>query len=392
MERYLNSFILKDLALKLVLLSGPRQVGKTTLSKQLAKSLAYLNFDAGEDRDIIAKKEWDRDRELIIFDEIHKMKNWKSWLKGVYDKEGVKPPIIVTGSARMDTFKKGGESLAGRYFYYRLHPIDVAEASKFMDSKEALDNILKLGGFPEPFLKGSETFAKRWRRQHTDIIIRQDLLDLERVRELKGIEMLVELLKNQVGSSVSYSSLAGNLQVSVPTVTFWLEILEKLFVIFPVRPYSKNISRAILKEPKYYFYDTGAVENGEGAALENAVACALLKNLHFLEDTKGCKTSLHFIKDKEKREVDFLTVVDKKARCMIEVKLSDDNFSKNLFHFGSFFDESLAKYQIVHNLRTTKMKENVKMMEAHEFLRGMATNSSPRPPSLSGKKGDEKCI
>jgi len=371
MKRYLEPFVLKDLKSKVVLLSGPRQVGKTTLSKQLGTNFAYLNFDVSEDRKIILKKEWDRDCELVIFDELHKMKNWKSWIKGVYDKEGVNPALLVTGSARMDTFKKGGESLAGRHFYYRLHPVDVSEASLFMDSKEALENIMKLGGFPEPFLKGSESFAKRWRRQHTDVIIRQDLLDLEKVREIKGIEIMVELLKNQVGSTVSYSSLAGDLQVSVPTVKFWLEILEKLFVIFPVRPYHKNIARAILKEPKYYFYDTGSVENGEAAVLENAVACALIKKLHFLEDTQGCKTSLHFIKDKEKREVDFLTVVDGSVLQMIEVKLSDDNFSKNLFHFGSFFDESVKKYQIVHNLKMNKMKEDVRMIQAHEFLKDL---------------------
>ncbi len=371
MKRYLETFVLKDLKSKAVLLSGPRQVGKTTLSKQLGLDYTYLNFDVSEDREIISKKEWDREKELVVFDELHKMKNWKSWIKGVYDKEGVSPALLVTGSARMDTFKKGGESLAGRHFYYRLHPVDVAEASAFMDSKEALGNIMKFGGFPEPFLKGSEIFAKRWRRQHTDIIIRQDLLDLEKVREIKGVEILVELLKNQVGSTVSYSSLAGDLQVSVPTVKFWLEILEKLFVIFPVRPYSKNIARAILKEPKYYFYDTGAVENSEAASLENAVACALIKKLHFLEDTQGCKTSLHFIKDKDKREVDFLTVVDKLPSQMIEVKLNDDNFSKNIFHFGSFFDESVKKYQIVLNLKTSKMKEEVRMIEAHQFLKDL---------------------
>lgn len=368
MRRYLETFISEDLKTKIVLLSGPRQVGKTTLSKQLDITYTYLNFDDTQDRKMLSLKEWDRDKGLIIFDELHKMKNWKSWIKGVYDKEGVSPALLVTGSARMDTFKKGGESLAGRHFYYRLHPIDVIEAASFMNSRDALNMIMKTGGFPEPFLKGSESFAKRWRRQHTDVIIRQDLLDLEKVREIKSIEILIDLLKRQVGSSVSYSSLAGDLQVSVPTVKYWLEVLEKLFVIFPVRPYHRNIARAILKEPKYYFYDTGAVENGEAAALENAVACALIKKLHFLEDTEGCKTQLHFIKDKEKREVDFLTVVDEVPVQMVEVKLSDDNFSKHLFHFASFFDDKVQKYQIVHNLSQNKMKENVRMVAAHEFL------------------------
>ena len=371
MKRYIEPNIIDDLKSKVVLLSGPRQVGKTTLSKQLCEKFSYLNYDVADDRNIMLLKEWNRDDTLVVFDELHKMKNWKSWVKGVYDKEGVDPQILVTGSARMDTFKKGGESLAGRHFYYRLHPIDVKEASSFMNTKEALDTILVTDGFPEPFLKGSESFAKRWRRSHTDIIIRQDLIDLEKVREIKSIEILTDLLKNQVGSTVSYSSLARDLQVSVPSVKLWLEILEKLFVIFPVRPYHRNISRSILKEPKYYFYDTGSVANGEAAALENAVACALMKNLHFLEDTQGCRTSLNYLKDKEKREVDFLTVIDGKVDSMIEVKLSDNNISKNLFHFSSFLDESVKKFQIVHNLKQKKMKDDVRMVSAHEFLAGV---------------------
>jgi len=351
MERYLENYILEDLKNKIVLLSGPRQVGKTILSKNLDLRHNYLNFDSSEDRDNISKKEWDRDTELLILDEIHKMKNWKSWIKGIYDTEGIPPQLLLTGSARMDTFRKGGESIAGRHFYYRLHPIDVKEASSFMNPKDALDRILEIGGFPEPFLKGSAAYTKRWRRRHVDVIIRQDLLDLEKVREIKSIEIMIDLLRNRVGSSCSYSSLANDLQVSVPTVKHWLQILENLFVIFPVRPYHKNIARAILKEPKYYFYDTGAVKNGKPAALENAVACALLKNLHFLEDTTGSTVSLNYLKDKAGREVDFITLVDDKPEHLIEVKMSDTAFSKHIFHFSKFFNDTIKKYQLVHNLK-----------------------------------------
>ncbi len=368
MHRDIEKYIEDDLEEKIVLLSGPRQVGKTTLSKQLVYKEVYLNYDASRDRDVIMPQHWDRDTELVIFDELHKMKNWKTWIKGIYDTEGVRPRLLVTGSARLHTFRKGGESLAGRHFYHRLHPFDVKEASGFMDSRAALERILEFGGFPEPFLKASSGFAKRWRRHHLDGIIREDLLDLEKVREIKSIEILTDLLRNRVGSTCSYSSLARDLQVSVPTVKHWLEILENLFVIFAVRPFHKNIARSILKEPKYYFYDTGAVKNGQAAALENAVACGMIKQLHFHEDTTGSNVSLCYIKDKEGREVDFLAVVDEKPSCMIEVKLSDDSFAKSLFHFKKFLNKEVRKFQIVQNIDRKKTAEDIKMWPAHEFL------------------------
>jgi len=372
MERYLEGFIRKDLEEKIVLLSGPRQVGKTTLSLQLTPSHAYLNYDATSDRRIIRAEEWDRNVQLVIFDELHKMKNWKSWIKGVYDIEKNLPSILVTGSARLDTYKKGGESLAGRFFPYRLHPLTVKEICQYLDEKSetALDKLLKLGGFPEPYLKNNATFAKRFRRIHTDTIIREDLLDLERVRDIKSIEILIDLLRARVGGTTSYSSLADDLQVSIHTVKHWLQILENLYVIFPVRPYHKNIARSLVKESKYYLYDTGAIEGGLGAKLENTVACALLRELHFVEDTTGSKVALHYLRDKEKHEVDFLVVIDNKPVNMIEVKASDDSFSPSLFRFHSFL-KGTKPLQIVYNLKKKKSKDMARMLPAHEFLRDL---------------------
>ena len=372
MKRYLEKLICKDLEEKIVLLSGPRQVGKTTLSKQLTTPHVYLNYDAAADRRIIHAREWDRDAELLIFDELHKMKKWKSWIKGIYDTEGVSPSLLVTGSARLDIYRKGGESLAGRFFSYRLHPLTVKEICQSLGEKSetALDKILKLGGFPEPYLKDNESFAKRFRRIHTDTIIREDLLDLERVRDVKSIEILMDLLRTRIGSTTSYTSLANDLQVSIHTVKHWLQILENLYIIFPVRPYHKNIARSILKESKYYMYDTGAVEGDLGAKLENTVACALLRDLHFIEDTTGSKVALHFLKDKEKHEVDFLPVVDNRPLCMIEVKMSDENFSPSLFRFHRKL-ENAKPFQIVYRLRRKKSKDGIRMLPAHEFLRDL---------------------
>ena len=370
MERYLEEFIRKDLEEKIVLLSGPRQVGKTTLSKQLTTSHVYLNYDASSDRRSIHAQEWDRDAELVIFDELHKMRKWKSWIKGIYDTEGISPSLLVTGSARLDTYRKGGESLAGRFFYYRLHPLTVKEICRYLGEKSetALDKIIKLGGFPEPYLKDSETFAKRFRRIHTDTIIRGDLLDLERVRDVKSIEILIDLLRTRVGSTTSYTALANDLQVSIHTVKHWLQILENLYIIFPVRPYHKNIARSLLKESKYYLYDTGAVEGDLGAKLENTVACALLRDLHFIEDTTGSRVALHYLRDKEKYEVDFLPVVDNNPLCMIEVKVSDDSFSRSLFRFHRKL-KNAKPFQIVYKLKRKKSKDAARMLPAHQFLR-----------------------
>lgn len=367
MEREIEKRLVKDLEEKIVLLSGPRQAGKTFLARQLPLSSDYLNFDSMKDRKAIITGQWDRSKELVVFDELHKMKKWKSWIKGIYDTEGVRPRLLVTGSARLETYRKAGDSLAGRFFSFRLHPFTVKEVSNQMDSQEALTRILRFGGFPEPFIKNDDEFTKRWRRTHLDLILREDLLDLEKVRDIKSMELLVEMLRERVGSTINYASLAADLQISDHTVKHWLQILESLYVIFPVRPFTKNIARSILKDSKYYFFDTGAVEGDEGARIENAVASALLRELNFHEDMTGSKVALHFIRDKEKREIDFLTLVDGKVRHLIEVKAADGVFSKNLFRFKNQFPASQA-LQVVHNLDRKKSTPELQMISAHEFL------------------------
>jgi len=371
MKRRLEPHIRKDLPEKIILLTGPRQVGKTILSKALTKNYDYLNFDSDEDRQLIRDKQWDRTQDLVIFDELHKMKKWKSWIKGIYDTEAKPPGLVVTGSARLDIYRKGGDSLAGRYFLYRLHPLTVKELKGRLSAKTCLNRLLKVGGFPEPFLKDSEVAAKRWRKSHLDIILREDLIDLERVRDIKSIEILIDLLKRRVGSPTSYSSLKEDLQVSVHTIKKWLQILENLYIIFPVRPYHKNIARSLLKDTKYYFYDTGAVIGEEGVRLENIVANALLAELHFLEDTTGCKTSLHYLRDKEKREIDFLIVIDDKPIQMVEVKWAEDHFSKNFRHFLKFFSK-ISAYQVVFDLKRRKTTEDVVMVSAQDYLEDLS--------------------
>ncbi|MDH7511345.1 MAG: ATP-binding protein [Clostridiales bacterium] len=368
-KRYLEDHIKRDLEKKIVLVSGPRQVGKTTLSRQLLESYVYLNFDSGPDREMIRKLEWDRKVRVVIFDELHKMKNWKSWLKGIYDTEGIPPALLITGSARLDLYRRGGDSLAGRFFSYRLHPLTVREICTYLPERpeETVHHLLRLGGFPEPYLGKDEEAARRWRSTHIDTIIRQDLLDLEKIRDLKSVEILIDLLRMRVRSPVSYTSLARDLQVSPHTIQHWLQVLEQLCIVFPVRPYHRNIARSILKEPKYYFYDVGDVKDSVGARFENLVATALLRELHLLEDTTGRKTALHYLRDKEKREVDFLATIDGRPVLMVEAKAAEDSFEKSLFHFRRFLPDVRA-VQVVFGLRRRKSSKGVEMVAAHEFL------------------------
>ncbi len=351
MKRSLQPIIRQDLAKKLVILTGPRQCGKTTLAKNLYPECDYLNYDAQGDRLILQKKSWDRKKPLVIFDELHKKKDWKRWLKGIYDTEGIPPEILVTGSAKLDTYRKVGDSLAGRYFQYQLHPLDLKEAKTHLDfsENEIFERLWQCGGFPEPFLSGNRTDYLRWRRSHLDIILRQDLIDLHAVRDIQAIETLVLMLKERVGSCISYANLARDLERDANTIKRWLQLLENLYIVFSVTPYHKKVARSLLKEPKYYFYDHALIDHNDGAHLENLVAAALLKELDFIEDTQGIKTGLHYLRTKDGKELDFLISLDSKPTYLIEVKLSDEERASGFKHFSKFFPE-IKKLQLVKDL------------------------------------------
>ena len=342
MKRYLTKYIKADLDKKIILLTGPRQTGKTTLSKMLKDDFDYFNYDNVDDRLGLQERSWDRSKPLIIFDELHKLKNWKSWIKGIYDKEGIPPSLLVTGSARLDTYKKVGDSLAGRFFQFRLHPLDLKEIHTVLkpdDPEVELDKLLSFGGFPEPFLNGTVRFYNRWKKSHLDIILKQDLIEIENVQQITQIETLIQLLKHRVGSPVSYSSLAQDLQCSDKTVKRWLTILENMYVLFKVPPFHKNIARAIQKAPKFYFYDTGQVLGEQGTKLENAVACAIQKELHFLEDCLGEEGNLYYVKNKDGKEIDFCISKNNTPSLLVEVKWNDNNLSPNFDLFKKFFPE-----------------------------------------------------
>lgn len=371
MKRYCESYIYQDLTKKMVLIGGPRQVGKTTLSKNLCHNqfanYLYLNWDNDEDRRMILKKTWTADTKLIIFDELHKYPRWKSWIKGVYDTKPLQQEYLVTGSARLDVYKKGGDSLMGRYHYWRLHPLTIDELPPTISKEEGFQRLISLGGFPEPFLSHDLREARRWRRERFDRIIREDIRDLESIRNLQILSLFVDALRERVGSIVTLANMAEDLQISPKTAKHWLEIVEKMYLAFPIYPLVKNIPRAIQKPPKVFFYDNGDVIGDFGAKLENFVATTLLKRLHFLEDYYGHRASLHYIRDKDGREVDFVTKVNNDIIDLIEVKATNTDISSALKYYSRKLNPKNT-VQLVANLKRAHQQDNILVTNPIEYF------------------------
>lgn len=373
MKRYLEDRIFDDLHRKMVVLTGPRQVGKTYLARQVASRFSrpcYLNYDSLPDAAVINRQSWPIDTDLLILDEIHKMTGWKSFLKGVYDTRPAACSLLVTGSARMDTFRQSGESLAGRYFRYRLWPLSVAELQGVCVPQEAFRLLQRFGGFPEPFLAGSEAEANRWRAQYYTDLIREDILEFGRLQELRAMRLLVELLRQRVGSPLSYASLAGDLKIAPNTVRRYVEILEALHIVFLVHPHHANLARAIQKEPKLYFYDSGYVHGDEGIRVENTTAVCLKKHADYCADALGEPLQLSYIRTKTKQEVDFALVRDGQPEILIEVKTSDASLHKDLILLGAKLPGTKL-VQLVRDLRVEEDRDGVALRRLPEWLAGL---------------------
>lgn len=385
---------------KMSFISGPRQCGKTTMAKQLLKARQnghYYNWD-----NLNFRKLWTKNPDqiihnldgatvpLVILDEIHKAKLWKRNLKGVFDTLTIPCDIMVTGSTQLSVYKKGGDSLLGRYYHFRLHPFSLAELCQF-NTDPSPENLLELlsaphpvsentkthfaaldtlGPFPEPLLSGSIKKRNAWRLGRVERLVREDLRDLTRIPELSQIEMLVSLLPERASNILSIRSLAEDLEVAYTTVQRWLHYLEELYYHFELKPYHKNIIRGLKKERKLYLWDWSEIEN-EGARFENMVAAHLLKYVHFLSDAGYGKFELTYMRNKERKEIDFLILENNKPFLPIEIKLTDPAPTENWRHFMPHI-ECKVGLQIIkpsgHHSSHTYPFGEIRVISADQFL------------------------
>jgi predicted AAA+ superfamily ATPase len=339
---------------QMAFVSGPRQVGKTTICRGLSPDAAYFDWDDEDARRVVLRgpaavaeaaglaRVRDTPR-VVVFDELHKFRRWKAFLKGFFDVHGHACRIAVTASSRLDVYRRGGDSLMGRYFLFRMHPLGVGEVA-CPESRDVLttapspvsdadwDSLRLHGGFPEPFVRRDARFSTRWRGLRHQQLVREDVRDLTQVQVLDQLDVLVRLLEAGSAAQMSYSSLATQVRVTVDTIRRWLVLLEALHAGLRVRPWFRNVARSLRKEPKWYVRDWSNVED-PGARAETLVACHLLKAVETWEDAGLGRFELRYLRDKEQNEVDFVVVRDGRPWFLAEVKLSDDRLSPALARF-----------------------------------------------------------
>ncbi|MBP7654747.1 ATP-binding protein [Candidatus Dependentiae bacterium] len=393
-KRYIETYLFA-LPKKMLFLYGPRQSGKTTTAKKIIKQKggSYFNWD-----DLTVRREYLKNPRFLydyikpgkdnifVFDEIHKLKNWKNTLKGIYDEFSDKCQIIVTGSARLDTFLKAGDSLAGRYFGYKFNPFGVSEfAQKFSviennasplsyewieknfqyitngnkKIKSSFENLYSLTAFPEPLISNNKRFVNKWSNDYIRQISREDIQTLAAIENITTIENLMLLLPERLSSPLQAQSIADDLQISYKTVVRYIDLLKRVFLIFEVPPYNKSLARAIKKEKKIYFYDYSLAVN-EGSRFENFIALNILMYVNRLNDCGIGSYSLHFLKDKDGHEVDFIIANKTKPLLLIEVKLSETDLSKSAHYWINKLN--IPFIQLVKNLDTPILKQNNAMI------------------------------
>jgi predicted AAA+ superfamily ATPase len=382
--RYLEPAIREDLDQRMVFLAGPRQVGKTTLAQRLLASEPgglYLNWDNREDRREIRAARWPGDPALVVLDELHKWRGWKGWLKGEFDKHRPATRFLVTGSARLDVYRRGSDSLQGRYHHYRLHPFTHNEAARSRPPAEiepgrelafgtgapgTLNALLRFGGFPEPFLAASVRAHRRWQKERVERVVREDVRDLDTVRDLSLIQLLADLLPDRVGSPLSLNALREDLESSHRALTHWMDVLERLYYAVRIRPFESSRVRSLRRMPKAYLWDWSEV-TAPGPRFENMVAMHLLKLCHYLEDKDGFNVELRYLRDRAGREVDFLVTLDRKPWFAVEAKLTETAIDPSLVHFRDRLKIPFV-YQVVLDAGRDVVQNGVRCLPAAKFL------------------------
>lgn len=408
MKRLVGTYIFDPelTAGKMIFLSGPRQVGKTTFARAWLKSVGseetYFNWD---DPSVmlaytrnplhfqnIIDENFKGKRVPLVFDEIHKHRGWRNLLKGLFDAQGEKIALLVTGSARLGFMQKSGDSLLGRYFSFQMFPLGLPEGiarfsfilsderplkegkelaslardAGIREAGEGLGMLLKFGGFPEPFVRGSERFHRRWQTEYKRLLTKEEVRDISRVSDLRGLETLVELLPTKVGSPLSITSLSTDLNRKYDTVKSWIEMLEALYMVFTLRPWHKSISRAIKKEKKLYFSDWSLLPD-LGQRFENLVAVTLCRMAARFTESGIGQFEVCYIRDRERREVDFVLVKDKAPLALFEAKTADSGVSGGATHFSNRL--SIPLYQIALKAeRVEAFPENRFLIPAPNFF------------------------
>ncbi|MCB1201802.1 MAG: ATP-binding protein [Leptospiraceae bacterium] len=397
--RRLQAPIRQDLQNKIVILSGPRQCGKTTIARKIASfsESRYYNWDNQKDRLIIQNNEIDLNTKILLFDELHKFRRWRGFLKGLYDQlkepDHLEPQILVTGSGRLEAYSHGGDSLQGRYFGHRLHPFTLSELSGLpfqntaglenifdlpLGKKDHLDALFQFSGFPEPLLAGSNRNANRWRNAYSERLVQEDVRSLENIKELEKMELLYDRLSDCAGSVLSINSLREDLEVAFETVRNYILIFEKLYAIFRIPPFGPARIKAVKKEQKLYFFDW-ARAGSDGSRIENMIALHLLRFVHWMHDVEGEKWDLRYFRNRDGHEVDFVLLKNRKPWAAIECKLGDANLSPSLKYLLERVEFPHA-FQVVHDLPLEKEKsiagfgkaKKIHIVSSRRFLSALA--------------------
>ena len=385
-EKYLDKYL--KLYGKMVFLSGPRQVGKTTLSMSYMEKNGggtYFNWDILTDQKKFVKNPYFFEEEnqtpgnIVILDEIHKYSRWKNYLKGAFDKFGKNFSFIVTGSGRLDLFKKGGDSLLGRYLTLPLFPFSVGEWSgeltafggflSFLNeglpdkkmSDDVYDSLFELSGFPDPLLRGDKSFYNIWKGERAKLLFREDIRDATKIREISQLEILSHLVADRIGSPLSINSLREDVGVAFETVRDWIKVLSQFYYLFQIRPYAGSLSRTLRKETKVYLFDWAEIDD-VAIRFENFVAVHLLKATKTWKSTGEGDLALRYIRDKEKREVDFVITEKNKPVCLIEAKVSDEDLSSNLLFYQNKLNVPVA-VQLLHKKGVCKRLSRGNMLQ-----------------------------